>query len=51
MLGPEELAVLLQMSQGVDLSQVDLDGDGSVTLEELTTATSNARSTMPQGEA
>lgn len=34
-LGPGELEVLLGMSSGVDLSQLDTDGDGYVTHEEV----------------
>ena len=34
-LGPDELQGLLKMSQGVELSKLDLDADGYVTHDEL----------------
>ena len=44
-LGPEELEVLLQMSHGVELAKLDVDGDGYVTHEELMSAYAETQST------
>ena len=43
-LSPDELDAMLQMSRGVDVSKLDLDGDGYVTHDEMVRSMIEAQS-------